>query len=96
MAAKVIDGNQIAAQIRAELEKEIKELKAKHDITPGLAVVLVGENPASQQYVRNKNKACHEIGIYSEQHNLDKSTPEAELLALVDKLCPSTLTRRRC
>jgi methylenetetrahydrofolate dehydrogenase (NADP+)/methenyltetrahydrofolate cyclohydrolase len=86
MPAKIIDGNQIAAQIRAELEKEIKELKAKHDVTPGLAVVLVGENPASQQYVRNKNKACHEIGIYSEQHNLEASTPEAELLALVDRL----------
>ncbi len=86
MAAQVIDGNKIAAQIRGELEKEIKALKAERGVTPGLAVILVGENPASQQYVKNKNKAAHEIGIYSEQHNLPKETPEAELLALVDKL----------
>jgi methylenetetrahydrofolate dehydrogenase (NADP+)/methenyltetrahydrofolate cyclohydrolase len=86
MAAQVIDGNKIAAQIRGELEKEIKALKDKQGVIPGLAVVLVGENPASQQYVKNKNKAAHEIGIYSEQHNLPKETPEAELLALVAKL----------
>ena len=86
MAAQIIDGNKIAAQIRGELEKDIKDLKAKHNITPGLAVVLVGENPASQQYVKNKNKAAHEIGIYSEQHSLSKDAPEAELLTLVDKL----------
>jgi methylenetetrahydrofolate dehydrogenase (NADP+)/methenyltetrahydrofolate cyclohydrolase len=86
MAAQIIDGNKIAAQIRGELEKEIKALKEKNNVTPGLAVVLVGENPASQQYVRNKNKACHEIGIYSEQHNLPKEVPEAELLTLIDKL----------
>ncbi len=86
MAAKIIDGKQVASQIRAELQKEIEELKSKHGITPGLAVVLVGENPASQVYVRNKNKAAHEIGIYSEQHNLDESTPEEELLKLIDRL----------
>jgi methylenetetrahydrofolate dehydrogenase (NADP+)/methenyltetrahydrofolate cyclohydrolase len=86
MSAQIIDGNKIAAQIRGELELEIKALKEKHGITPGLAVVLVGENPASQQYVKNKNKAAHEIGIYSEQHNLSKDTPEKELLALVGKL----------
>jgi methylenetetrahydrofolate dehydrogenase (NADP+)/methenyltetrahydrofolate cyclohydrolase len=86
MAAQIIDGNKIAAQIRGELEKEIIALKEKHGVIPGLAVVLVGENPASQQYVKNKNKAAHEIGIYSEQHNLSKDTPEAELLALVGKL----------
>ncbi len=86
MAAQIIDGNKIAAQIRGELEKEIKDLKAKSNVTPGLAVVLVGENPASQQYVKNKNKAAHEIGIYSEQHSLSKDAPEAELLSLVEKL----------
>ncbi len=86
MAAQIIDGNKIAAQVRSELEKEIKALKEKHGVTPGLAVVLVGENPASQQYVKNKNKAAHEIGIYSEQHNLAKETAEAELLALIAKL----------
>ena len=86
MAAQVIDGNAIAARIRGELELEIKALKDKQGVSPGLAVVLVGENPASQQYVKNKNKAAHEIGIYSEQHNLSKDTPEKELLALVGKL----------
>jgi methylenetetrahydrofolate dehydrogenase (NADP+)/methenyltetrahydrofolate cyclohydrolase len=86
MAAQVIDGNKIAARIRGELELEIKALKEKHGVTPGLAVILVGENPASQQYVKNKNKAAHEIGIYSEQHNLPKETTEAELLALVARL----------
>lgn len=86
MAAQVIDGNKIAAQIRGELQKEIQELKSRTGVTPGLAVVLVGENPASQQYVKNKNKAAHEIGIYSEQHNLSKDTPEEDLLALVARL----------
>lgn len=86
MAAQVIDGNKIAAQIRGELQKEIQELKSQSGVTPGLAVVLVGENPASQQYVKNKNKAAHEIGIYSEQHNLSKDTPEEDLLALVARL----------
>lgn len=86
MAAKIIDGKQIASQIRAELQKEIDELKDKHGITPGLSVVLVGENPASQVYVRNKNTAAHEIGIYSEQHTLEASAAEEELLQLIDKL----------
>jgi len=86
MAAKIISGNEIAAQIRGELQKEIDELKGKHGVTPGLAVVLVGDNPASQVYVRNKNKSAHDIGIYSEQHNLDASASEAEVLALVEKL----------
>ena len=58
MAAKIIDGKQIAQQIRGELQKEIEQLKSKHDLVPGLAVVLVGENPASQVYVRNKNKTA--------------------------------------
>ncbi len=86
MAAQIIDGKKVAEQIRSELQGEIRELKEKHGVSPGLAVVLVGDNPASQVYVRNKNKACHDIGIYSEQHNLDKDTPEEELLALVDRL----------
>jgi methylenetetrahydrofolate dehydrogenase (NADP+)/methenyltetrahydrofolate cyclohydrolase len=85
MAAKIIDGREIAEKIRQELKMEIEALK-KRGVTPGLAVVLVGENPASQQYVRNKNKAAHEIGIYSEQHNLEASTGEAELLELIRKL----------
>ena len=85
MAAQIIDGKQIAATIRGELADEITTLKEK-GVTPGLAVVLVGENPASKVYVRNKNKACHEIGIYSEQHSLDEDVSEQEVLKLVDDL----------
>jgi methylenetetrahydrofolate dehydrogenase (NADP+)/methenyltetrahydrofolate cyclohydrolase len=85
MAANIIDGTAIAKQIRSELAGEITELSAK-GATPGLAVVLVGENPASKAYVRMKNKAAHEIGIYSEQHNLEKETAEEDLLKLIDQL----------
>lgn len=86
MAAELIDGKQIAQTIRAELASEITTLQEQHELTPGLAVVLVGENPASQVYVRMKNKACHDIGIYSEQHDLPVETSEADLLALVERL----------
>ena len=86
MGAKIIDGNAIAAKIRAEIAADIDALKKETGVTPGLAVVLVGENPASMSYVRSKNKAAHEIGIYSEQHNLPRSTSERDLLALVEKL----------
>jgi len=85
MAAQIIDGTQIAETIRAELNIEIATLN-EHHVTPGLAVVLVGENPASQSYVRMKNKACHNIGIYSEQHDLPASTSETELLNLITQL----------
>jgi methylenetetrahydrofolate dehydrogenase (NADP+) / methenyltetrahydrofolate cyclohydrolase len=86
MAAKIIDGTVIGAQIRQEIAAGIQTLKKETGITPGLAVVLVGENPASQSYVKSKNKAAHEIGIYSEQLNLPVTTTEAELLAVVDRL----------
>jgi len=86
MAAKIIDGNAIAAQIRKEIASDIEALKKSTGVTPGLAVVLVGENPASMSYVKSKNKAAHEIGIYSEQHNLPANVPEKDLLALVEKL----------
>ena len=86
MAAEIIDGKKIAGTIRAELAEEIKKLQEEHNVTPGLGVVLVGEDPASQSYVRSKNKACHNLGIYSEQHTLSAETSEEELLQLVDKL----------
>ncbi|HUV07924.1 MAG TPA: tetrahydrofolate dehydrogenase/cyclohydrolase catalytic domain-containing protein, partial [Spirochaetia bacterium] len=86
MSAQIIDGTKIAETIREELKAEIEQLKDKHGAIPGLAVVLVGENPASQAYVRMKNKACHTIGIYSEQHNLPAETSEEELLQLVRDL----------
>ena len=86
MSAKIIDGNKIAEIIRSELSQEIQALKQDQNVTPGLAVVLVGDNPASKVYVRNKNRSCHAIGIYSEQHDLSAETPENELLDLIDKL----------
>ena len=86
MSATIIDGNAIAARIRDEITSKIATLKEQHGVTPGLAVVLVGENPASQVYVRMKNKACHKIGIYSEQHNLGAEATETELLAVIRRL----------
>jgi len=86
MTAKIISGKKIAEEMRAEMKKEIEKLKSKHNLVPGLAVVLVGENPASVVYVRNKKKSCEEIGVNSIEHRLPQDTPEDELLALVDKL----------
>jgi methylenetetrahydrofolate dehydrogenase (NADP+)/methenyltetrahydrofolate cyclohydrolase len=85
MAAKIIDGTAIGEQIRQEIAKDIADLKAR-GVTPGLAVVLVGENPASLSYVRSKNRTAHEIGMYSEQHDLPVTTTQAELLALIERL----------
>jgi len=85
MSAKIIDGRKIAESIRANLAKEIEELK-KQGVIPGLSVILVGENPASQVYVRMKNKACHKIGIYSEQNTLQADISEEELLKKIEEL----------
>jgi methylenetetrahydrofolate dehydrogenase (NADP+)/methenyltetrahydrofolate cyclohydrolase len=85
MAAKLIKGAEVAAQIREELKKEVEELKAKHDITPGLVTILVGENPASVSYVTAKQKTSHELGFYSIQDNQPADITEAALLALIDK-----------
>lgn len=85
MTAPIINGKQISEEIRKDLREEVERL-AKQGLTPGLAVVLVGEDPASQVYVRNKEKACHELGYYSEVHRLSAETSQEELLALVDKL----------
>jgi methylenetetrahydrofolate dehydrogenase (NADP+)/methenyltetrahydrofolate cyclohydrolase len=83
--AKIISGPKIAEAIRAELAVEIAALKTK-GITPGLAVVLVGEDPASEVYVRNKRKTCGELGINSYAHDLPADTTEKKLLALIEKL----------
>lgn len=83
--AKVIDGKQVAAEMRAEMAEELARL-AQQGVTPGLAVVLVGDNPASQVYVRMKKRACEEMGIGSFEHRLPQSTPEDELLALIATL----------
>ena len=83
--ANIIDGKKIAAEVRMEIAAECAELKAK-GVTPGLAVIIVGEDPASKVYVRNKKKGCEEVGFHSEVYELPEATTEEELLALVDKL----------
>jgi len=85
MAAKIIDGKTISEQIKEELTREIAELK-KQGIVPGLAVVIVGEDPASKVYVGQKEKACNALGIYSEKHTLSEDTSQEELLKMVRRL----------
>jgi methylenetetrahydrofolate dehydrogenase (NADP+) / methenyltetrahydrofolate cyclohydrolase len=85
MAASIIDGKEIAQQIRGELAAEVARLK-HHGVVPGLGVVLVGDDPASKSYVTAKEKACHEIGIYSDDNRLPADTPQAELMALVRRM----------
>ena len=83
--AVVIDGKAVSAKLRQEMKGEVDALKAR-GICPGLAVVIVGDDPASRVYVNNKKKACAELGIYSEEYALSGDTTEEELLALVDTL----------
>ena len=85
MAATIIDGKQVAADMRAELKAEVAKLK-EDGIVPGLAVVLVGEDPASKSYVTAKERACEELGIFSDDNRLPADIGQAELMALVDKL----------
>lgn len=84
--AKLIDGKAFAAQLRQQIAKRVSDLKTKHHITPGLAVVLVGENPASQVYVRNKAKQTTEVGMNSYETILPADISEATLLAKIDEL----------
>ncbi len=83
--AQIISGKQVSDEIRLNLKAEVEALVAQGCV-PGLAVVLVGEDPASQVYVRNKAKACEDLGYYSEVHRLEADTSQEDLLALVDKL----------
>ncbi|GGA22447.1 bifunctional methylenetetrahydrofolate dehydrogenase/methenyltetrahydrofolate cyclohydrolase FolD [Paenibacillus physcomitrellae] len=85
MTATIISGKQVSEEIRSQIRIEVEELKGK-GVQPGLAVVLVGEDPASQVYVRNKEKACVDLGFYSEVHRLPASTTQEELLSLIEKL----------
>lgn len=85
MKAKLIDGKAVSAQLRETLKQEVAAL-AEKGITPGLAVVIVGQDSASRVYVNNKKKACAELGIYSEEHALPAETTQEELLALVRQL----------
>ncbi len=84
--ATIIDGKAISAAVRAELKSETEALIASTGVRPGLAVIIVGEDPASQVYVRNKRRACDEIGYYSESYELPANTTQEELNTLVDKL----------
>ncbi|MCL6286205.1 bifunctional methylenetetrahydrofolate dehydrogenase/methenyltetrahydrofolate cyclohydrolase FolD [Ruegeria sp. 2012CJ41-6] len=86
MGAQIIDGKAFAAKVRGQVAEHVAKLKESHGITPGLAVVLVGEDPASQVYVRSKGKMTVEVGMNSYEHKLDADTPEDVLLALIDQL----------
>ncbi len=86
MPAQIISGTEIAKQIREELKQEIDELKEKHNLVPGLATVLVGEDPASQVYVGQKEKTSLALGVYSERLDLPADTSEEKLLAIIDRL----------
>ncbi|MCO6383135.1 bifunctional methylenetetrahydrofolate dehydrogenase/methenyltetrahydrofolate cyclohydrolase FolD [Oceanicola sp. 502str15] len=86
MSAKIIDGKAFAADVRGRVAEHVARLKGEHGITPGLAVVLVGEDPASEVYVASKNRQAVEMGMASFEHKLPADTPEEELFALIDKL----------
>jgi len=86
MTAKIIDGKEVAATIRSQVRGQIDQLVAGGEQTPGLAVILVGNDPASQVYVRNKRRACLQTGIRSFEHDLPASTSQEVLLALIDEL----------
>jgi len=85
MAAKIIDGKQAAADMRDELKEEVAKLK-EEGIVPGLGVILVGEDPASQSYVRAKERACEEMGIYSDDNRLPEDTTQQDLIALINRM----------
>ena len=84
--AKIINGKEVSAQVREELKLEVEKLVKEHGVRPGLAVIIVGDDPASKVYVNNKEKGCLEVGFYSEVYRLPAETTQEELLALVDRL----------
>ena len=86
MTAKIIDGKIISKQIRDEIKKQREEFESKTGIKPGLAVILIGENPASVTYVGMKKKTCAEVGFYSEEHKFNTDISEEKLLALINEL----------
>ncbi len=85
MTARIIDGKQVAADIRAELKQEVARLK-EQGIVPGLGVILVGDDPASVSYVTGKERTCDELGIYSDHHHLPAETSQADLVRLIERL----------
>ena len=86
MAAKILDGQALAAEIRAEVGTGILEMQGNHEVTPGLAAVLVGEDPASAVYVRNKRRACEEVGMFSETFEMPANSSTAAVLERVQAL----------
>lgn len=86
MTARLIDGKALAQNIRERIAKDVIELYARTGVRPGLAAILVGDDPASKLYVKNKQKACDAAGIYVDEHKLPASTTQAELLALIEKV----------
>ena len=84
--ATIIDGKRISGEIRAELAEKNNQFKEKYGTVPGLAVIIVGEDPASRVYVRNKHKACAEVGVYSEVHELSADATEEQVIGLIDRL----------
>ncbi|MEO8497650.1 MAG: bifunctional methylenetetrahydrofolate dehydrogenase/methenyltetrahydrofolate cyclohydrolase, partial [Planctomycetota bacterium] len=86
MAAQLLDGKGIAQQIQGEIKADVAEFVEKSGVTPCLAAVLVGDDPASQVYVRNKERACERVGVASRLHRLPADTSEADLLALIEQL----------
>jgi methylenetetrahydrofolate dehydrogenase (NADP+)/methenyltetrahydrofolate cyclohydrolase len=86
MSAEIIDGKAIAEKIRQEIKHEVESLKSRHGIVPGLAVILVGDDPASEVYVKNKRLDCEKVGINSMEYRKPADFPEADLLKLIDDL----------
>lgn len=86
MSARIIDGSAIAAAVRSEIKAEVERLKAEHGVIPGLATVLIGDDPASATYVRNKRRACAEVGIQSFGYELPATISQDELLQLLSEL----------
>ncbi|HXG31704.1 MAG TPA: bifunctional methylenetetrahydrofolate dehydrogenase/methenyltetrahydrofolate cyclohydrolase FolD [Thermodesulfobacteriota bacterium] len=84
--AEIIDGKEVSQHVRKEVADGVERLRKETGVTPGLAAILVGNNPASEIYVRNKRKACGEVGIYSEEYKLPEETKETELLSLIGRL----------
>jgi len=84
--AQIIDGKAISKEVRVEITERTLAFKAKYGTAPGLAVIIVGNDPASQVYVRNKKRACEEVGFYSESYELAEDTTQQELISLIEKL----------
>lgn len=86
MTARILDGKELAASLRSEMKEDVARLKAEHDLIPGLAVVLVGDNPASISYVRGKQKACDEIGVFSQEEKFDADLSQSALEDVIARL----------